>query len=322
MSRLRPVLLERRTVPKVWGGRNLDKLLGTTLEPADEPIGETWEVYDRPEGSSPIRGGGHLHDLLEDDAEGLLGAGIAPAPGGRFPLLLKLIDANDRLSAQVHPGREQAEEHGDGPKDEAWFVLATGPGARIVRGFVPGVTRGQVEAAARAGEMIEPLLHAFRPTAGDVVPVPHGVVHAIGPDVVVFEVQQNSDLTFRLWDWGRPRELHVEDALRALRIGDEGSPTTAPVPIDERSSWLIRSASFRVRRMRVESPATLGTEGSFKLMTVLRGMAAVGWRSGGEHPPIQVSQGDTALVPADVDAVFVSPIGALEILWTDAGEGR
>lgn len=320
MTRFPPMLLERRIVPKIWGGRHLDAMLQTALEPVAEPIGETWEAYDRPDGSSAIRGGGTLRELLEQDAPAVLGEGVVRRSGDRFPLLLKLIDACDQLSVQVHPGAEQARVHGDGPKNEAWFVLAIGPNARIVRGFRDGVTREDVVRAARDGAAIEALLHSFTPRVGDVIRVPHGVVHAIGPDVVVFEVQQNSDLTFRLWDWGRPRELHVDAALEALSFAGGGAATVEPEVIDERSAWLLREPDFRVRRLRFDTPATIGTEGSFKLMSVLRGMAAVGWRSGGEEPPLQVQRGDTVLVPAVVDAAFVSPIGAFEVLWTDAGE--
>jgi mannose-6-phosphate isomerase len=328
MNPLRPVLLERRVLPKVWGGRALDGLLGTTLAPPDQPIGETWEVFDRPDGSSPIRGiaGAEgepetLRALMELDPCGLLGLGIDPTPEGYFPLLIKLIDARERLSIQVHPAAAQAARHGDGPKSEAWVVLAAGPDARIVRGFAPGVTAAEVAAAAREGEALEGLVHAFRPQVGDVIPVPPGVVHAIGPDVVVFEVQQNSDLTFRLWDWGRPRELHLEQALEALRVGDEGEAVARPRRIDAQAELLLDTPEFRIRRLRIDAPATLGTEGRYKLLTVLSGMAAVGWRSGGEHPPLPVRRGETVLVPAATDAVFVSPIGGLELLWTDAGEG-
>ena len=316
MTALRPVLLERRALPKPWGGRRLAERFGS------EPIGETWECFDRADGSSALRGAdGTLHDLIAAEPRGVLGARAAAAAGGRFPLLLKFIDARAALSIQVHPGPEQAREHGDGPKDEAWVVCEVGPEARIVRGFRPGTTQQQIAASLRAGAAIEELVESFTPAVGDVVDVPHGTVHAIGPDVVVFEVQQNSDLTFRLWDWGRPRELHVDAALRALRLdAGAGEPTLRPAAIDERSAWLLRGPHFSVRRMQPDRPSTLGTEGSFKLLTVLDGMAALGWRSGGEHPPLALRAGDTALVPAAVDVVFVSPVGTVDFLWVDGGE--
>ncbi len=318
MAPLQPVLLDRLALPKIWGGRALDDVFGRALEPAGEPIGETWEVYDRPDGSSPLRGLGlSLADWMGESRSDVLGRGVRPGPAGRFPLLLKFIDAKEALSIQVHPGPALAAARGDGPKSEAWVVLAAGPRARIVRGFREGVTAGDVERAIAVGGL-EDLVHAFTPQVGDVIPVPAGVVHAIGPDVVVFEVQQNSDLTFRLWDWGRPRELHVEDALRALDF-------TPPPPVRSlgeasgAETTLLDTDDFRVRRLLLDRPATVGTEGVFKLVTVVEGMAALGWRSGGEHPPIPVRRGDTVLVPAAVDAIFVSPIGRVGFLVTDPG---
>jgi mannose-6-phosphate isomerase len=316
----RPVLLERRILPKVWGGATLAGMLGIR-PPAGESIGETWEVYDRPEGSSVIRGGDGetLADLLADDRTAWLGRGVETAPDGRFPLLTKFIDAGDALSVQVHPDAELAAGTGDGPKHEAWLVLDAGADGRIVRGFCAGVTREQVAAAAGTAA-IEPLLNSFRPQPGDVVPIDAGVVHALGPDVVVFEVQQNSDITWRLWDWGRPREIHIEAALRAVRVDDDSPATLTPERIDDRSSWLVRSPYFRMRRSTLREPATLSTEGTFKIMTVLDGLAVVGWRSGGNDPPLQLRRGDSALIPAVTDIVFTSPVGGLDFLWIDPGE--
>jgi mannose-6-phosphate isomerase len=318
MAPLRPVLLDRRALPKIWGGRMLDEVLGVALEPASEPIGETWEVYDRPDGSSGLRGlDATLASWMASARTEVLGRGVRPGPGGRFPLLLKFIDAREALSIQVHPGPDLAALRGDGPKSEAWIVLAAGPRARIVRGFREGVTPEDVARATAAGGL-EELLHSFTPRVGDVIPVPAGCVHAIGPDVVVFEVQQNSDLTFRLWDWGRPRELHVEDALRALRF-DPPAPVRSADEAGDVEATLLDTEDFRVRRLSLDRPATVGTEGVFKLFTVVEGMAALGWRSGGEHPPIPVRRGDTVLVPAAVDAVYVSPIGRVGFLVTDPG---
>ncbi|MFO1053822.1 MAG: type I phosphomannose isomerase catalytic subunit [Planctomycetota bacterium] len=324
MTLLRPVLLERRCLEKVWGGTALQSRLGIPLPPG-QAVGETWELFDRKDGSSPLRDeqGLTLRSLMKEHARDLLGSRVQPTPDGFFPLLLKFIDARDWLSVQVHPGAAQARRQGDGPKSEAWVVLHAGPKARIVRGFVPGTTRAQVEVAARQGAAIEALLHSFTPRTGDVIDIPHGVVHAIGPDVVLFEVQQNSDITYRIWDWGRDRPMHIDDALEALRVGDEGPATVAPVPIDAHGEWLLRTPHFRMRRMHCSTPATLGTEGSFKVMVVLEGMAAIGWRSGGQHPPVPVKASDTLLVPANAGSLFVSPIGPFEYLWIDGeSEGR
>jgi mannose-6-phosphate isomerase len=311
MSSPVPCLFERKILPKVWGGRMLEQVPGIALPPG-EAIGETWEVFDRPDGSSKLRDDPRtLHDLLTEDRAAWLGRRTPLSRDGRFPLLLKFIDAADRLSLQVHPDdRLAAASHPtDGGKNEAWLILHVGPRGRIVRGFAPGVTPERFRAVAATPE-VEPLLHSFTPKVGDVVHLPSGVVHAIGPDVVLFEIQQNSDLTYRLYDWGRPRETHVEQALASLRF-DVSPQTVTPTPVDDGTGgeWLVRDPKFALRRWTLHGPVTLASNGAFRVLTVVRGRATLGWRSGGAHPPLLLAPGDSALVPASLEAVFVSPIG-------------
>ena len=321
MPELVPALLERKILPKVWGGRGLERVLGLPL-PAGEAVGETWELYDRPDGSSRLHGSeATLADLLREHGEALLGRGVRKGHGGCFPLLIKYIDAADRLSVQVHPDDAQAREQDDSGKTEAWVVLHAGPNARIVRGLQPGVTRTQFEAVAHTAA-VEPLLHAFTPRTGDAVFVPHGTVHAIGPDVVLYEIQQNSDLTYRIYDWGRPRETHLQQALRAMLFDQPPAATVTPEPIAGGGEWLIRHELFRVRRLPIEAPAVLGTEGICKILTVTKGRGTLGWRSGGRHEPLHLRPGDTVLIPAATGSVFLSPVGPLTVLWADPGEPR
>ncbi len=321
MSALKPMLLERKVLPKVWGGRALEQVIGLSLPPG-EAIGETWELFDRPEGSSPIRGGGTLAELMRTDAEALLGRGVARGHGGRFPLLLKFIDARDALSVQVHPDDAQAKVEGDSGKDEAWLVLQTGPQARIIRGCRPGVAREQFAEVAHT-PAVEELLWAFRPQVGDVIHVPPGTVHAIGPDVVVFEVQQNSDVTYRLYDWGRPREVHVQKALAVTALGERTATTERPVVepknLPDGGIELIATEHFRLRRYELQRPFTLSTNGCFATVTVLGGRGMLGWRSGGSDAPIQLTAGDTVLVPAAVESVFLSSIGRLDVAIASPG---
>ncbi len=319
-----PVLLQRRVVPKPWGGTALvDRLDLDPESVGGEPIGETWEVYDRPDGSSLLRDGSgrNLRDLLDEAGEEILGRGVARSATGGFPLLVKFLDARERLSVQVHPGAAQAAALGDGPKSEAWVVLDADPNAAIACGLAEGVTRDLFETAFDTPGM-EPLLKTYRPVEGDVFDVPAGTVHALGPGVVAYEIQQNSDLTFRVYDWGRGRELHLDEAREAVRDDLPDAGLVVPERIDDHASWLVRTDAFRVRRFRCSQPATLGTEATFKLLTVLQGFGTLGWRSGGEHPPLRLKKGETVLVPASVDTVFVSPIGELEVLWADPGEVR
>lgn len=314
-----PCLLERKILPKVWGGRALASMFSLPV-PAGENIGETWEVYDRAKGSSRIRGSeATLRDLMRKHADAVLGR-AAPTAAGFFPLLLKFIDAADRLSVQVHPDDAQAADEGDSGKNEAWVVLGVGPRARILRGFRDGVTRQQFTSVAHEHAVVE-LLQDFTPCLGDAVHVPAGTVHAIGPDVVLFEVQQNSDLTYRLYDWGRPRELHVEKALRAARFDAPPATIVEPQPCDADSEWLLRDPYFTVRRMRIGNGRSLSTDGHCLLATLVTGRCAVGWRGDPLPEPLLMQPGDTALIPACVPSVSLSPIGAVTLLLSTPRSG-
>lgn len=310
MPRFAPCLFERRILPKPWGGRALERTLGLTL-PAGELVGETWELFDRADGSSRLRGSDRtLADLMRDDATALLGAGVAPGFGGRFPLLVKYIDAADRLSVQVHPGEAQAHAVGDGAKTEAWVVLDAGPKARIVCGLRPGVTP---EAFARvaATPAVEDLLHAFTPNPGDVVYVPHGTVHAIGPDVVVLEIQQNSDITYRLYDWGRPRDTHLAEGLQALRPNAPSTVTTTPAP----DGALLHTDAFTIRRLEFARPTTVQTNATCAIANVIAGNATLTWNSG----TLPLIRADTLLIPACIPEVTFTPAGSLTLIWSSPG---
>jgi mannose-6-phosphate isomerase len=293
--------------------------------PPGEAIGETWEIYDRPEGSSRVRGAETtLADLLREHPVELLGRGVARGHGGRFPLLLKFLDAHEALSVQVHPDDEQAKHEGSG-KDEACIVLHAGPEARIIRGVRPGVDAAHFRAEAHTAA-VEAMLLAFVPRVGDTIHVPPGTVHAIGPDVVAFEVQQNSDVTYRLWDWGRARAVQVEQALAVTRFDEtalpaEARPVVAPRPLPDGGTELVATPCFCVRRYDLRRPFTLATNRAFAAVTVIAGRGMLGWRSGGADAPLPLVAGDTALVPACVDQAFLSPIGRLELLVSAPGEG-
>ncbi|MCA8941202.1 MAG: class I mannose-6-phosphate isomerase [Planctomycetes bacterium] len=316
MTRAVPCLLGRRIVPTVWGGDNLSRVLGLEL-PRGERVGETWEAFDRPDGSSELVGlGATLHEVVRSDAATWLGRRFADCD--RFPLLLKFIDAQDALSVQLHPS--DADAVGDSGKHEAWVVLAAGENARIIRGLAPGVDPVDFAAAIGTPEL-DDMLHSFRPEVGSAIMVPAGTVHAIGPDVVLFEVQQNSDLTYRIFDWGRDRELHVEQAKQAMRHDDSELPQTeTPVDTGDGGQWLIRHDAFSVRRYDLGAPKTMSTDGEFRLLTVIGGQGTLGWRSGGDDPPLIVRTGQTVLVPAATEQVFLSPVGRFDYLWTAPGD--
>ena len=316
MPPLKPCLVERMVQTKVWGGHTLREMFGI-LAPDGDPIGETWELYDRPDGCSALRGGGTIRELMQRHRRELLGDGVQPAFGDRFPLLFKFLDAQTSLSVQVHPDDAQAKPHGDGGKTEAWIVLRTAPSARIVRGFKPGVTRAQFEAAARS-PAIEALLHQFKPEVGDCIHVPAGTVHAVGPGAVIFEVQQNSDITWRIYDWGRNRTLHLDEAMAVARLDDgTAQQTVAPQPLPDGGTLVLQNPFFRLRRYAIQWPLPLSTGGAFLVVTAIGGKGTLGWHSGGADVPLKIKAGDTVLVPACVGEVFLSPLGGLDVVVTD-----
>ena len=313
---LKPVLLNRLIQSRVWGGHHLEALFGIR-SPDGQPIGETWELVDRPEACSRLRAGGSLRELMQMDRRGLLGRDVRPGFGDRFPLLFKFLDAQTELSVQVHPDDQAAQLHGDGGKSEAWLVLQTLENARIVRGFKPGVTRANFELAAHGPE-IEDLLYSFKPTVGDCIYTPAGTLHAIGPGAVIFEVQQNSDITWRLYDWGRQRTLHVDHAIRGTKVTNGSlDPTVLPKPLPDGGKLLLATPFFRMRRYDVSAKLEIPTNDAFVVVTVLGGQGTLGWHSGGEDLPLRLQKGDCVLVPAAVGSIFLSPMGKLDVVLTD-----
>jgi mannose-6-phosphate isomerase len=210
----------------VWGGRRLGDVLGKHL-PTKEPFGESWEISDHPLHRSVVANGPlagtTLGELMETRREELLGKATRHTT---FPLLVKFLDCADWLSVQVHPDEEAVKRlwPGEGRKTEAWFVLDAAPGSRIYAGLLTGVGEREMRAALKAGTVAE-CLHSFEPQPGDSVFLPAGTVHAVGGGVLLAEVQQTSDATFRLFDWnrrdarGKSRKLHIEEGLASIHWG-------------------------------------------------------------------------------------------------------
>lgn len=285
----------RRTV---WGGRRLGERFGKDLPP-DVPVGESFEVSALPGAESVVRSGPlagrGLAGLAEEFGESLVGAPVRARYGDQFPLLIKLVDAADDLSIQVHPDDGYARREGLGAlgKTEAWYVLDSG-GARIVLGLQEGVDRPGLERALAAGRVEEAV--RYRPVEdADVVLLPAGTVHALCGGVMVYEVQQASDLTFRLYDYGRPgldgrpRELHLERAMEVIDFeapAPEPRPAPPPGPDGE---VLVEADSFRLTLFG-GGPRLLGSE-VFAAVTVVAGAARLG--------DVSLAAGDSALVPAN-----------------------
>jgi mannose-6-phosphate isomerase len=309
----------------VWGGRRLGPLLGREL-PGDEPIGESWEVVDLPGDQSVVGGGAlagsTLGDLREQSCFELMGD--SPLLAGRFPLLLKFIDAARTLSVQVHPDDDACRRLGGGarPKTEAWYIIDRDPGAELFVGLRPGVTR-EVFAEAIEGGEVDRLLHRLPVEPGDFVYLPSGTIHAIGQGIVLAEVQQSSDTTYRVFDWnrvgldGRPRQLHVAEALESIDYGQVGPPAQTE-PASGRAG--VRCPWFEMEMIDgLAGGVALEGVGPLALMGVREG-AAVGVRAA--EGETRLGLGETLLIPAfAAGRVEVEGDGGVGILAVRARAG-
>lgn len=303
---------------RVWGGRALASRYDRVLPEAEAPYGESWEISDRPGDESRVVAGPEevvgrtLGELWRSDDVGLresiFGLG---APGeGPFPLLCKILDARERLSLQVHPPAAVARELGGEPKTEMWFVAEAEPGAELIVGLKAGVTREAFAAALAAGSA-EDLVHHLPVKAGDFLFIPSGRLHAIGAGLQIFEIQQNSDTTYRVFDWnrvgldGQPRQLHLEESLRCIDFDDVTPGVGVP-----NGTLLVEAPEFRVERHR-NSVVSL-PEKQACLVTVIEGPAHLGEFG---RP---FSEGDFFLVPAHWHEAkrLIGDGGEIEVLLT------
>jgi mannose-6-phosphate isomerase len=233
-----PILLTGSLHTTIWGGRRLAAVAGKEL-PAGLQVGESWETDLASVARNVPFTGETLGSLVARFGEELLGSRPVTLSGMRFPLLAKFIDAQQQLSVQVHPDDAYAAVHESGKlgKTEVWYILATEPGAQLVYGLRRPATHAEVEAAIAATQL-EDLLYTFEAHAGDVIFVPPGTIHAIGAGVVLYELQEYSDITYRLYDYGRlqadgrPRELHVAKGLDVMDFAFSARPCVTPLALD------------------------------------------------------------------------------------------
>lgn len=302
MQLTEPIIFEPLFMERVWGGRRLESLFGKNL-PVGVRIGESWELVDREEAQSVVHTGilrgKTLNELWTDYHDPIFGKNSAPE-SKRFPLLFKLLDAQERLSVQVHPPARVAAQLNGEPKTEMWYVADTYLDADIFAGLKHGVEREDFEQALREGKVAEKI-HRLPMKPGDSIFIPSGRIHAIGAGNVIVEVQQNSDTTYRVFDWnrlgldGKPRELHVEESMQSIDFDD-----IEPAVAKPNGEALVKCDYFVVEKWELDAPRAAFEEGKFAIITMLEGEV----ECGGMH----FKPGAFFLVPSILPSSTLTPV--------------
>jgi mannose-6-phosphate isomerase len=320
---LYPLRFEPIFTTNLWGGRRLPGFLNRTVA-HDDPVGEAWVLSDVDGSLSRVAdgplAGRTLRELMAEEPARILGA--AKAPQGRFPLLLKFLDARQELSVQVHPNDEQAAKLGPGKfgKTEAWVVLDTDPAtSRLYAGFAEGVSAADFRAAL-AAKTTPKTLHSFTPKPGDCVFLEAGTVHAIGSNLLLFEVQQTSDITYRLYDWDRvdaktklPRQLHIDEGLACADFRRGPCPPIGPavaVSNGVRRAGLVVCNYFTLERLTAQVPFRVGAANRCRAVVCVKGSGELESRGA----RFAFRTGDTFLLPAEVGACIVLPAEEVTLL--------
>jgi mannose-6-phosphate isomerase len=306
----------------IWGGRELESL-GKVL-PAGI-VAESWEISSHKDGDCIVANGElegkSLSEVVKMLGRELVGSALPEKDVEKFPLLIKLIDANDKLSVQVHPEDEYAKlnENGELGKNEMWYVLAAKPGAKIVYGVAEGVTK---DSFARAVEQdnIEACLNFLEVSAGDTVNIPAGLIHAIGDGILIAEIQQNSNTTYRVYDYnrkdakGNKRPLHIDKALQVIDFNNcsiKGKQKGLKVKLDDASlkEYIVANEYFAVEKYDIDGEIEEATDGSrFYTFTCLEGKGEISYSGGAET----LKKGESVLLPAALGKYSLS--GKLKLL--------
>jgi mannose-6-phosphate isomerase len=298
-----PLIFEPIFMERVWGGRRLGSELGKHLPP-NRPIGESWEIVDRPEAQSVVRNGPlrgkTLHELWMQDREPIFG-NVPKAT--RFPLLVKIIDAREKLSLQIHPPEKIAAKSGAEPKTEFWYVAAADPGAELFVGLREAMTRARFEEALRSGTIAQ-YVHRIRVKTGDAMFLPAGRLHAVGEGNLLVEIQQNSDTTYRVFDWnradpntGKRRELHVKQALECIDFGD-----IQPKLVESKGELLVSHKLFEIQKWTLDQPREIAPFGQFAIVCCLSGKVACA--------DVDLAPAEIFLVPAQLQDRKLKPFAA------------
>ena len=306
---------------RIWGGDQLAGVLRRALPPDESPIGEAWELADRDDVNSVVAegelAGRSINELVKHYRGALLGRKCRDL--SRFPLLVKLIDAGERLSLQVHPDAASCSRIGQGaePKTEMWYVISAKHGARIFAGLQPRATRLRLSEQLAAGSTeLESLLQEYESLPRDAYFIPAGTVHAIGAGNLILEIQQNSDTTYRLSDWGRvdaegnPRELHISRGMATIDFTNRISPRIAGVVNQARHNRKFEVITicpfFRVSDLRLVTVWNDNTrnDASFHLLSAINAPVVI---TGRRAAPVRLEAGESALIPACFGDYSIEP---------------
>ena len=305
MPRLYPLLLLPEFVERVWGARDLNPIYS---RPVEQPIGEVWLTGDECKVANGPLQGRTLAELSREFGDELVGG-----DSGRFPLLIKFLFPREKLSVQVHPDDARAQLIGQPcGKTECWYVLKALPEAQVALGFKSGTERGEVERAIQ-GNRLEDLLNWVSIRAGEMIYVEAGTVHAIGPGSILVETQQNSDTTYRLYDYGRPRELHLKEGLEAMKLTTGAGKVQYAEAAQNGTQRLVASPCFVVDRFSLKGPKDLktGMPGTAQCLVALNGCGVV--EAAGTEP-ISFARGECVVVPASLGEFRVRPQWEVEFL--------
>lgn len=312
---LYPLLLERHLDGRVWGGQRLAAFLDLP-QPHPERIAESWQVFDTNKVLNGPLAGLTLAQVTEQSPRELVGTLSIPRYGSDFPLLAKFIDARQNLSLQVHPDDAYARRseactgfHG---KSEAWYILEAEPGADLFYHLVRHLTRDQFRDAVHSDTPLG-LLNRLAVTAGDVIYVPAGTLHTINAGIMLFEIQQKSDLTYRVYDYGRDRPLHLEKALDVIAFDRPPPPPIQPLDLtpDGSRTLLIACRYFAMERWNLEKQITATTRHtSMEILTLTAGSGELSWGGGS----LALKTGESVVLPALLGAFHLAPSGRLSLL--------
>ncbi|MEM7674184.1 MAG: type I phosphomannose isomerase catalytic subunit [Verrucomicrobiota bacterium] len=295
---------------RVWGGTNFESKLGRTL-PAEKVIGESWEMVDRPEAQSTTSDGKTIRELISSDPEGIMGAGYDPERP--FPILVKWLDCQEKLSLQVHPPADTAPSLDGEPKTENWYIADAEPHATLMAGLKTGVSKADFEAGLKTNAL-EPLVHTMSVKAGESIFIPSGRIHAIGGGNLILEIQQNSDTTYRVYDWGRvgldgnPRQLHIEESLKSSDFNDFEPETLKPTGVTQ---ILAESDVFHLKKVVLKLGESVAfSSGQPRILSVVKGNLKESSDSS------TLARGDNALLPAK-ESLSYEATSDCEILITE-----